>query len=62
MKINQDCIRPKWNVLVHDDLLATGGTAEAIAKIIQKENARIAGFSVIIELKFLNGYKILEQY
>ena len=62
VEVNQDCIQPNWNVLVHDDLLATGGTAEAIAKIIKKEKAQVVGFSVLIELKFLNGRKILEQY
>lgn len=62
VEVNQDCIQSNWNVLIHDDLLATGGTAEAIAKIIQKEKAQVVGFAFMIELIFLNGRQILEQY
>lgn len=62
IEINQDSIKPNSNVLVHDDLLATGGTAEAIAKLIKHEKANVLGFSFIIELEFLKGRKILEEY
>lgn len=62
VEINQDTIKPDWNVLIHDDLLATGGTAEAIAKLIQREKAHVSGFSFVIELEFLKGRNILEHY
>ncbi len=62
VEINQDTIKPNSNILIHDDLLATGGTAEAIAKMVQSEKANVAGFSFVIELEFLNGRKTLEQY
>ena len=42
-------------VLIHDDLLATGGTASASAKLVQQLGAEVAGFSFLIELGFLNG-------
>jgi adenine phosphoribosyltransferase len=55
-------IQTDWNVLIHDDLLATGGTAEAVAKLIQMQNGKIAGFAFLVELEFLNGRKKLEIY
>ncbi len=62
VEINQDVIQPNWNILIHDDLLATGGTAEAVAKIILSEKANVAGFSFIINLSFLDGAKKLTPY
>ncbi|MFP5471731.1 MAG: adenine phosphoribosyltransferase, partial [Bacteroidia bacterium] len=62
IEINQDVIQPNWNILIHDDLLATGGTAEAVAKIVQRENANVAGFCFIISLSFLQGEKKLANY
>ena len=55
-------IQPGWNVLIHDDLLATGGTAEAAAKLIQMQNGKVAGFAFIVTLEFLNGREKLEKY
>lgn len=49
-------------VLVHDDLLATGGTASASAKLIQQLGAEVAGFSFLIELDFLNGRQALMDF
>ncbi len=57
-----DDIKPGWNVLIHDDLLATGGTAEAAAKLIQMQKGNVAGFAFIVELEFLEGKKRLSQY
>lgn len=62
IEINQDVIQANWNILIHDDLLATGGTAEAVAKIVQRENASVAGFCFIISLSFLNGEQKLTNY
>lgn len=49
-------------VLIHDDLLATGGTAGASAQLVRQLGAQVAGFSFLIDLAFLNGRKVLEQY
>lgn len=53
MEMHEDEIEPGWNVLVHDDLLATGGTAVAAAKLIQMQKGNVAGFVFIVELEFL---------
>jgi adenine phosphoribosyltransferase len=62
IEVNQDVIQPNWNMLIHDDLLATGGTAEAVAKIILSQQANIAGFSFLINLSFLDGERKLSPY
>ena len=51
-----------WSVLVHDDLLATGGTAGAAAELINKLDANVVGFAFIVSLDFLNGKQILSKY
>ncbi len=60
MQVNE--IQPGWNVLIHDDLLATGGTAEAAAKLIQMQNGNVAGFAFVVELAFLKGQERLNNY
>lgn len=55
--IHTDAIRPGARVLLIDDLLATGGTAEAAAILLQKVGARILEATFLIELSFLNGRK-----
>ena len=62
IEMQVDDIQPGWNVLIHDDLLATGGTAEAAAKLIQMQNGKIAGFTFVVELEFLKGRVKLEKY
>ena len=62
LEIHKDAIKPKQNVLIVDDLLATGGTAEATCKLVTKLNGKIIGFAVLIELNFLEGRKRLNQY
>ena len=57
-----DDIQPGWNVMIHDDLLATGGTAEAAAKLIQMQKGIVAGFAFVVELDFLKGKERLNQY
>jgi len=49
-------------VLICDDLLATGGTAEASGKLIEKMGGKIAGFAFIVELTELNGMKKISKY
>ena len=47
---------------MHDDLLATGGTASASAELIKKLGGVVCGFAFVIELAFLNGKEILNEY
>lgn len=54
-------IHEKDIVLIHDDLLATGGTASAAAQFVQQKNAKLAGFSFLINLKNLGGYEKLSK-
>lgn len=62
VEMHTDAVQPGWNVLIHDDLLATGGTACAAAELIQKQNGTVAGFSFIVTLDFLNGREELNRY
>ncbi|MEM7040342.1 MAG: adenine phosphoribosyltransferase [Bacteroidota bacterium] len=55
-------IQPGDKVLIHDDLLATGGTAGASASLIKSLSAEVEGFSFLIDLTFLNGRKALEGF
>ncbi|MDR6404888.1 MULTISPECIES: adenine phosphoribosyltransferase [Chryseobacterium] len=55
-------IKPGQKVLIHDDLLATGGTTEAAAKLVEKQGATVAQFSFLIGLKELNGQKKLKKF
>jgi adenine phosphoribosyltransferase len=48
--------------LIHDDLLATGGTGAAGAELLSKLGAELAGFSFIIGLNFLGGDEVLKKY
>ena len=49
-------------VLIHDDVLATGGTVEAIAGLVERLGAEVVGLAFIIELEFLNGRERLAKY
>lgn len=62
IEMHVDSIKPDWNVMVHDDLLATGGTASAASELILKQNAKVAGFSFLVGLDFLNGKDTLAKY
>jgi adenine phosphoribosyltransferase len=62
LEIHKDAIQPGQNVLIVDDLLATGGTAEATTKLAASLGARIAGLSFVVELDFLKGRDKLKQY
>jgi adenine phosphoribosyltransferase len=53
--MHRDAVQPGQRVLVHDDLLATGGSAEAAALLLQDAGAHVAGFSFLVELGFLAG-------
>lgn len=55
IEMHRDAVQPGQRVLVHDDLLATGGSAEAAALLLQDAGAHVAGFSFLVELGFLAG-------
>jgi len=62
IEMHVDTVKPNWNVLIHDDLLATGGTAAAAAELIKLQNGNVAGFSFLVNLDFLNGSQTLSSY
>ena len=62
IEVHEDAISAGQKVLIHDDLLATGGTVVAAAKLIEKLGGKIAGFSFIISLEFLKGEGRLHRF
>jgi len=62
LEIHKDAIERGQNVLIVDDVLATGGTASAVTKLVEKLGGRVAGAGFVLELLFLGGRKKLEGY
>jgi adenine phosphoribosyltransferase len=62
LEVHADSIRPGQRVLVHDDVLATGGTAKATVELVEQLGGIVVGLPFIIELAFLNGRERLEGY
>jgi adenine phosphoribosyltransferase len=62
VEIHQDAIEPGQRVLIVDDLLATGGTAAAVARLVEKLGGKVAGLGFVVELDFLNGRSKLAGY
>ncbi len=62
IEMHADSLKEGMNVLIHDDLLATGGTAAAAAELIRREGGSVAGFAFLIELSFLNGEDRIRPY
>ena len=62
VEVHKSDIQKGWNVVVHDDLLATGGTACAASELIQQLGANVAAFAFVISLDFLNGNERLRKY
>jgi adenine phosphoribosyltransferase len=62
LEIHQDAIKKGQRVIIVDDLLATGGTAEATAKLAAKSGAEIVGMGFVIELDFLRPRERLKGY
>ena len=60
--IHTDALKPTSRVLLIDDLLATGGTAEAAARLVEKVGAKILQISFVIELSFLKGRERLKPF
>lgn len=62
IEVHTDAIKKGDNVLIHDDLLATGGTAAAAAELVKALGGSVAAYHFIVELEFLNGRSVLEGY
>lgn len=62
LEIHSDSIKKGENVLIHDDVLATGGTAQAAVKLVETLGGNIVQLNFLIELKFLNGVQKLGNH
>jgi len=62
LEIHQDAISPGERVLIFDDVLATGGTAEAVANLVKKLGGEVVELAFLAELTFLNGRTKLKDY
>ncbi|RZL46640.1 MAG: adenine phosphoribosyltransferase [Pedobacter sp.] len=62
LEIHEDAFTPGQNVLIHDDLLATGGTVVAASKLVNLLQANVAAYSFLISLDFLNGKQRLDVF
>lgn len=62
IEMHVDAIQQGDRVLIHDDLLATGGSAGAAAELVQKCGGTVAGFNFLVGLNFLNGEQKLAKY
>lgn len=61
LQIHNDAIKKGDRVLIVDDLLATGGTVNAVKNMVEKLGGEVVGFGFLIELNFLNGRKMLNS-
>ena len=62
VEIHKNDIQKGWNILIHDDLLATGGTASAAAELVLQLGCNVSAFTFVVNLDFLNGKKKIEEY
>jgi adenine phosphoribosyltransferase len=62
LEIHTDAVPKGSRVIIVDDLLATGGTAEAAARLVEKVGGVVAGFAFVVELAFLNGRDRLDGH
>ncbi len=62
LEIHTDAIRPGDRILIHDDVLATGGTAKAVCELVERLGGTIVQCSFLMELSFLNGREKLTPH
>ena len=62
LELHTDGIQPGSRVLIHDDVLATGGTGKAMIKLVEELGGEVVGLAFIIELSFLEGRQTLGGY
>ena len=62
LELHNDAVRPGARVLVHDDLLATGGTARALCELVRQLDGEVVGCGFLVELAFLGGRERLAPY
>ncbi len=62
LELHSDAVAHGARVLVHDDLLATGGTARALCQLVEQLGGRVVGCHFLVELAFLEGRKRLDGY
>jgi len=62
LEVHTDTIEPGRRYLIVDDLIATGGTAAAVAELVRREKGIVAGCAVVVELAFLDGRRALDNY
>jgi adenine phosphoribosyltransferase len=62
LEIHQDAVEPGQRVLIVDDLIATGGTARAVAEMVETMGATVVGLAFLVELTFLHGRDKLNKY
>ena len=62
VELHSDSIQQGQRIVIIDDLLATGGTAAAAARLVERLGGVVAGFGFVIELDFLEGRKVLSPY
>ena len=62
VEIHKNDVQKGWNILIHDDLLATGGTASAAAELVHQLGCEVSAFTFVVNLDFLNGKKKIEEY
>jgi adenine phosphoribosyltransferase len=62
LEIHKDAVAPGQRVLIIDDVLATGGTAAAVARLVENLHGEVAGLGFILELDFLKGREKLSAY
>ena len=62
LEMHTDAIRPGDRILIHDDVLATGGTAKAVCELVEKVGGEIVQCNFLMELSFLNGRQKIGKY
>ena len=62
IEMHTDAIKEGQRVLIHDDLLATGGSAEAVAQLVSQVGGVVTGFNFLVELEFLGGREKLREF